>query len=203
MAGLAPSILGGAASLGGAIYGAISSAKNNKKARALIQKQRDDNRAWYNTRMAEDYTQRSDAQAVLTKQRELLQEQYKQGKASNIVSGGTDEGLALQKEAANNAMAQTMSGIAANAASYKDSVENQYRAQDNALNQQQVQTYGQQAQQASQAGSQLAAKGLNLMGASFDAMEQSKVDKAATEPQQPSLPVSYDGRPDPAKKYNA
>lgn len=151
--------------LGSSIYGAIASSKLNKKAQKLIQQQRDDNRAWYNARMSEDYTQRSDAQAVINKQRELLNEQYRNASATNVVSGGTDEALALQKAAANDAMAQTMSDIASEASEYKNNVEKQYRAQDAALNQQQAQIAADQAKASAQAASQTVNAGLNLMGA--------------------------------------
>lgn len=174
MVGLASSIIGGVASLGGAIYGAIASSKANEKARALIQEQRDDNKNWYNTEMAKDYTQRSDAQAVLNKQREFLQEQYKQARATNAVAGGTDESVALQKEAANRSMAQSMSDIAADAASHKDNVEQQFRQQDAQLAQQQAQSYQQQAQQAAQAGAQVAQAGSSLMGGGINALLKSK-----------------------------
>lgn len=156
--------IGGAAALGGAIYGAIASSKYNNKARALIQQQRDDNKRWYETRRAEDYTQRTDAQAVLNRQRELLDEHYKRARATGVVAGATEESVAMQKEAANDAMAQTMSDIASGAAAYKDSVEQQYRQQDAALNQQQVAGLQQQGQAAAQAGSQLVNAGLNMVG---------------------------------------
>ena len=156
--------VGGTLALGSAIYGAIASSKANKKAQELIQKQRDDNQAWYNTKMAQDYTQRSDVQAAMKKQRELLEEQYSRARRTNVVAGGTDEGLALQQQAANASLSQTMTDIAANAANYKDNVESQYRSQDAALNQQQVQNYQQQAAQAAQAASQAVNAGVNMMG---------------------------------------
>ncbi len=156
--------IGAAAALGGAIYGSIKSKQFNDKARRLISEQRDSNKAWYESRMAEDYTQRTDAQSVLNKQREMLNEQYGRARATNTVAGGTDESLALQKAAANGAMAQTMSDIAADAASRKDAVEQSYRQQDAALNQQQIAGLQQQGQQAAQAGQQVANAGLSLMG---------------------------------------
>lgn len=174
MAGLISSIVGGVAQLGGAIYGAVASAQNNEKARALIQEQRDDNRNWRNTEMAKDYTMRSDAQAVMNRQRELLDEKYKQARATNAVAGGTDESLALQKEAANNAMAQTMGDIAANASNYKDSVDRQFRQQDAQLNQQQVQNYEKQGEQAAQAAAQVVNSGSSLMGSGVNALLKSK-----------------------------
>ena len=132
------SIIGAAAQIGSSIYGAIKSSQANKRAEELLQNQRDKNQKWYDQKMAEDYTQRTDVQNVLRKQRELLQEQYQRARATNLVAGGTDESLALQQAAANDAMGDTMADIAANAASYKEGVENQFRTQDAALNQQQI-----------------------------------------------------------------
>lgn len=131
-------ILGAATQVGASIYGAIKSSEANKRAEQLIQNQRDENKKWYDQKMAEDYMQRSEVQNVLRKQRDLLQEQYKRARATNLVAGGTDESLALQQQAANQIMGDTMGNIAANASAYKDSVEQQYRSQDAALNQQQI-----------------------------------------------------------------
>lgn len=102
----------------------------------MIQNQREENKKWYDQKMAEDYTQRSDAQNVLRKQKELLDEQYQRARATNVVAGGTDESLALQKAAANEAMGETMADIASQASDYKESVEQQYRAKEDAYVQQ-------------------------------------------------------------------
>lgn len=131
-------IIGAAAQVGSSIYGAIKSSQANKRAEALLQNQRDENRKWYEQRMAEDYTKRADVQNVLRKQKELLQEQYQRARATNVVAGGTDESLALQQQAANQTMGDTMANIAAQSESYKEGVENQFRTQDAALNQQQI-----------------------------------------------------------------
>ena len=161
---LISSILGGVGALGSAIYGAVKSSQANKKARQLIQDQRDENRRWYNTKMNQDYTMRTDVQNAINKQRELLDQQYKRAKATNVVGGGSDESLALQKEAANKSLADTTADIAAAGANYKDNVEQQYRANDAALNQQQAQSYQQQAAQTAQAASQAVNAGLGLIG---------------------------------------
>lgn len=131
-------IIGAATQIGASVYGAIKSSEANKRAQQMLQNQKDENQKWYDQKMAEDYMQRSDVQNVLRKQRELLQEQYKRARATNIVAGGTDESLALQQQAANEAMGDTMANIAAQASSYKEGVENQYRAQDAALTGQQI-----------------------------------------------------------------
>lgn len=158
------SIIGGVGALGSAIYGAITSSRANNRARKLIQQQRDDNKEWYNIKMSQDYTRRADVQAAIKRQREMLDEQYRRAKATNAVAGGTDESLALQKKAANESLAQTMTDVAAQSAAYKDNIERQYRAQDAALNQQQAQSHQQQAAQAAQAASQAVNAGIGLVG---------------------------------------
>lgn len=157
------SALGGALQLGSAIYGQVKSNQYNKKAEAELQGRRDENKQWYNQKMNEDYMMRSDVQNVLRKQRELLNEQYQKARATNIVAGGTDESLALQQQAANNTLGETMADIAANASTYKDNVEQQYRAQENNLSQQQQQIYSNQANAVAQAASQAGKAGATLL----------------------------------------
>jgi hypothetical protein len=168
-------ILGAAAQVGSSIYGAIKSSQANKRATEMIQNQRDENKKWYDQKMAEDYMQRSDVQNVLRKQRELLKEQYQRARATNIVAGGTDESLALQQQAANEAMGNTMADIAANASAYKDSVEQQYRAQDAALNQQIIGVEQGNAQAIAQAAGQMGSAVGGLMTGAVG--EKDKVKK--------------------------
>lgn len=159
--------IGAAASLASSIIGAVSSANANRKANALINTQKKDNRKWYDNQMSQDYIQRSDVQAVLKKQKELLDAQYDRAQATSVVAGGTDEALAMQKAKANEALADTMTNIAGQAASYKDSVDQQYRQQDAALTQQQIGVYQNKAQQIAAAAGQGVTAGLNLVGASI------------------------------------
>ena len=148
-------IIGAAAQVGSSIYGAIKSSQANKRAEDLLRNQRDENRKWSEERMAQDYTQRADVQNVLRKQRELFQEQYNRARATNVVAGGTDESLALQQAGANETMGETMADVAANAADYKDAVEEQYRAKDAALDQQEVAIQQNKAQQIANAAGQM------------------------------------------------
>ena len=161
-------------SLGSAIYGQVKSKKLNDKAQYELDSRRNENRNWYNQKMNEDYMMRSDVQNVLRKQRELLDEQYKRARATNLVSGGTDESLALQQQAANQTMGDTMADIAANASAYKDNIEQQYRAQENNLSQQQQQIYTNQANQVSQAASQALQMGGNLLQSGLDGITKVK-----------------------------
>lgn len=162
--------IGTAAQVGASIYGAIKSSQANKKAMDILKAQKDENKKWYEERMAEDYLQRADVQNVLRKQRELLGEQYKRARATNIVAGGTDESLAMQQQAANEIMGDTMGNIAAQAESYKEGVENQYRSTDAALAQQEMGIHQTQAQNIATAAGQVgkAVSGL-VSGAGMDA----------------------------------
>lgn len=164
------SIIGAAAQIGSSIYGAIKSSQANKRAEKLLQNQRDENQKWYDQKMAEDYTQRTDVQNILRKQRELLQEQYQRARATNVVAGGTDESIALQKAAANEAMGETMATIASQASDYKDSIEEQYRAKDDALNQQQIANEQNRANEIAKAAGQVGSAVSGLMtGSSSEA----------------------------------
>ena len=166
--------LGSAIQLGSTIYGLVESKRLNDQAQAELANRRSENKQWYNQKMNEDYMQRSDVQNVLRKQRELLNEQYQRARATNIVAGGTDESLALQQQAAN----KTMADIAANASSYKDNIEQQYRAQENSLSQQQQQIYANQANAVSQAASQTASAGAGLLSSGLEGITKvKKVDK--------------------------
>lgn len=148
-------IVGAAAQVGSSIYGAIKSSQANQRAMDILKAQKDENKKWYEERMGEDYTQRSDVQNVLRKQRELLSEQYKRARATNVVAGGTDESLAMQQQAANEIMGDTMGNIAAQAESYKEGVENQYRTTDAALAQQEMGIHQTQAQAIANAAGQV------------------------------------------------
>lgn len=157
-------IAGGIGALGSAIYGAVASGKANRRAQQLIQQQKEDNKRWYETKMSQDYTLRTDAQAAINRQRELLDEQYKRAKATNVVAGGTDESVAMQKEAANKALGQTISDVAANASNYKDNVEKQYQQTNNELTQQQAKIEQQQASAIAKAAGQAVGAGINVIG---------------------------------------
>ena len=170
-------LIGAAAQVGSSIYGAIKSSQAGRRAEQLLRNQREENEKWYNTRMAEDYTRRADIQNVLRKQREMFQEQYQRARATNVVAGGTDESLALQQAQANETMGETMADIAAQAADYKEGVEQQYRTNDAALSQQQIALEQNTAQQIANAAGQMgsAVSGLVTGGVNVDEDLKKKV----------------------------
>ena len=161
---LISSIIGAVGALGSAIVGGIKSAQANEKFNKLQNSRRLENEKWYNTKMNEDYTQRTDVQNAITRQRELLDEQIKRGHARSIVGGASPEAAALEKEAANKSLAETSSDIASKAADYKDQVEQQYQAKKDALDEQEAQQYKEQAQSSAAAAGQAVNAGLGLVG---------------------------------------
>lgn len=155
---------GGALSLLSAAAGTAVSAIQNKKARDLIKQQRADNKAWYESEMAKDPLMRVDAQAVINKQQQLLDEQRKRAQGAGVVGGASDESVAMQKAAGTSAMAQTMSNVASELDEYKRGVQQSYRQQDAALRQQEVGIRQNAANQVAQAAGQAVNAGVNLVG---------------------------------------
>jgi hypothetical protein len=164
---MAEGSIGLTAAIVGALYGGIKSGKLNRRAVKILQQQKNDNQNWYDVKMSSDYTQRADVQAAIKKQRELLQEQYDRARATNVVAGGTDEALALQKQAANQSLADTATSVAARSADYKDKVEDAYLGRKAQLEDQERQNLSQRAAATAQASSQVVNSGLNMVGNSF------------------------------------
>ena len=158
-------IIGAAGGLASSIWGGVQASKAAKKANDELAAQRQRNEDWYRRRYNEDYTQSAEAQAAMTKARELAQEQMKAARGVAAVMGGTEAGVAAQQQAANKMLSDTMSGIAQNATARKDAVESQYLQTENALSQQQQQVYNQQAANSTAAANQGMAAGMSLLGA--------------------------------------
>lgn len=171
------SIIGAIGQIGTSIYGAARSSQLNRQANDMLERQMSGARSYYEGKLAEDYMNRSDVQSVLQKQRELLDEQYKRARATNVVAGGTDESLALQKQAANDSLADTMSDIAASASSYRDSLERQYRDEMNSYTSTQRSLLQSQANAVAQAASQVGSAFANA-GIGVDSLYSMKKKEA-------------------------
>lgn len=169
-------IIGTAAQVGSSIYGAIKSSQANQRAMDLLKARKDENKKWYEEKMAEDYMQRPDVQNALRKHKDLLGEQLKRSRATNIVAGGTDESLALGQQAAMESLGETTADIAAQSADYKEAVENQYRTTDAALDQQEMGIHQTQAQTIATAAGQVG-KAVSGLTAGLDNV---KAPKAST-----------------------
>ena len=158
-------IIGAAGSIASSLIGGAQAKRAAEKANKELADQRQKNEDWYRRRYNEDYTQSAEAQAAMTKARELAQEQMKAARGAAAVMGGTEAGIAAAQGAANDMLADTMSGIAQNATARKDAVESQYLQTENALSQQQQNVYNQQAANSTAAANQGMAAGMSLLGA--------------------------------------
>ena len=170
-------IVGAAAQVGSSSYGAIKSSQANQRAMDLLKARKDENKKWYEEKMAEDYMQRPDVQNALRKHKDLLGEQLKRSRATNIVAGGTDESLALGQQAAMESLGETTADIAAQSADYKEAVENQYRTTDAALDQQEMGIHQTQAQTIATAAGQV---GKAVSGLTAGGLDNVKSPKAST-----------------------
>lgn len=158
-------IIGAAGGLASSIWGGIQAEKAAENANNELANQRQKNEDWYRRRYNEDYTQSAEAQAAMTRARELAREQMQAARGTAAVMGGTEAGIAAAQGAANDMLADTMSGIAQNATARKDAVESQYLQTDAALSQQQQNVYNQQAANYTAAANQGMAAGMSLLGA--------------------------------------
>jgi len=118
--------VGAAISAAGSILGGIAGARSARKTRRALERRKKENQDWYNKNYNEDATQRADAQRLLTLTEENIKNRNKAAAGVQAVIGGTDESVAAAKQANNNALADTISQINANAVYRKDRVESQY-----------------------------------------------------------------------------
>ena len=109
-----------------------------------------------------DFLQRSDAQSALNEARKLLSERYKNAQGAAAVSGATDESVAQQKAAANEALADITGSIAERADAYKEQVRANYENQMDAIDQARMDLNDQRAKNAATAASGLATASSSL-----------------------------------------
>lgn len=157
-------LIGGGLKVLGSVAGAIGSARAQEKADEMIAGQKAKNQAWYDRNYNQNFLERSDAQQVLENTRQFYDERMQRSAATNTVMGGTDEALAMDKAAANQAVSDTMAGINADASAHKDAIEQNYLNVDSALSQQQIAGQQQRAQNISQAASNTSKLGANIVG---------------------------------------
>lgn len=117
----------------GGIFGGLSKNAMIKKQQAMLAEQSRQNEDWFNRRYNEDETQRTDALRLLNRTEESIKRRNKAAAGTAAVMGSTAEAVAAEKEANNQALADTASQIAAQAESRKDAIEQQYMAKKDAI----------------------------------------------------------------------
>ncbi len=154
--------IGAGLKVAGSIIGGAAQARAARKQRAIIDKQKKDNEAWYNRNYYEDSTQRSDAQRAMQMARDAMKSRYNQAQASGVVTGATDESIAAQKAATNQVVSSAASSIAATGDARKDSIDQQYLNTKSNLAQQEAATWQKQGAAIGQA-----AQGVGQAAGSF------------------------------------
>lgn len=121
----------------GAIGGALGTASKSqqiKEQKESVNNRMKNNQAWYDRRYNEDATQRADTQRLLSATEEAIKRRNRAAEGRAAMMGGTEESVEGVREQGNNAMANTVSQIAAQAANRKDEIEKQYIAKQDELN---------------------------------------------------------------------
>ena len=162
------SLIGGGLSVLGSVAGAIGSAQQMKKARQNIADQRSKNQTWYDKEYNTDYTQRADAQAVLNKTKEMADASRRRARNMGVVAGATDEAVAMDNEASNKMVSDTMGAINQSADAYKQNVQAQFKQTEQGLDNAEYQSHVAQANQIAQAGAQAGQAGASIVGSIFD-----------------------------------
>ena len=122
------SLIGGALKVGSSIIGGIKQKKAAKRQQSRINELMQENQNWYDRAYNEDETQRADAQRLITMTQDAMRRNNQAEAGMAAVAGGTTESIAAAKAANNQAIADTVSQIAADAAGRKNAIEQQYMA---------------------------------------------------------------------------
>ena len=162
------SLIGSGIGVLGSVAGAIGSARKMKQAGNMLTAQQAKYQTWYDKEYNTDYTQRADAQAIINKTSEMANENRKRARGMAVVSGATDESVAMENEASNDMVAKTMGNINQSADAYKQSVQGQFRATQQQLDQQQYNNKIAEAQNISNAGDRVSKAGAGIVGSIFD-----------------------------------
>jgi len=155
-----------AAGLASGIMGGIKGAKARREMNNLLNEQEDKNQAWYNANAYSDYTQRADAQNLMRNLREGLDRQNKRAAGMAVITGGTVEQQAMQKEQTNNIISDTYANLGAAGQQFKDRITDRYLSRGDALTGKRLGMF--EAEAAS--GDALMASGINQIGSAGSSM---------------------------------
>lgn len=167
------SIIGGVASLAGSIFGGFAQAAKARKAKAAIEKNKQENQAWFNRAYNESATERADAQAALTELGKRLRESNSENAATAAVTGATAGTVASAKAKNADALADAVAKITEAGAHRKDEIEDKYRKANQDLDNQLLQVELGKYDAMSNAASGLA-NAVSAIGNSWDSFKLAK-----------------------------
>ena len=111
----------------------ISQAKEARKRRRALDERERENEAWYNRKYNEVGAESASAQRALTAMRDAQRQRMNRASGAAAVSGASSESVAAEKAAANKAIGDTVSAIAARDDARKERVEDEYRRERRAI----------------------------------------------------------------------
>ena len=117
----------------GSAYNFISQAKEARKRRRALDERERENEAWYKRKYNELGTESASAQRALTAMRDAQQQRMNRASGAAAVSGASSESVAAEKAAANKAIGDTVSAIAARDDARKERVDDEYRRERRAI----------------------------------------------------------------------
>lgn len=158
-------IIGGVGAAAAGIIGGNAARKAAKRNEKLIAEAENDAKTWFEKEYNANFLDRSDARSAINEARTILNDRYRQAEASAAVTGATEESVARQKAAANDALANITSNIAERADAHKDAVRANYEAQQDAILQQKLGVNNQKAQATMHAAQGLANAAKSFGGA--------------------------------------
>lgn len=182
----------------------ISQAKEARKRRRALDERERENEAWYRRKYNEVGTESASAQRALTAMRDAQRERMNRASGAAAVSGASSESVAAEKAAANKAIGDTVSAIAARDDARKERVDDEYRrerraienARDNISLQKQQNTAAATSQALNTAGNIIALGGeIGGSGGNKDGQRQSPTATTSTKAGSTSLfDPDYDAR---------
>ena len=182
----------------------ISQAKEARKRRRALDERERENEAWYKRKYNEVGTESASAQRALTAMRDAQRERMNRASGAAAVSGASSESVAAEKAAANKAIGDTVSAIAARDDARKERVDDEYRrerraienARDNISLQKQQNTAAATSQALNTAGNIIALGGeIGGSGGNKDGQRQSPTATTSTKAGSTSLfDPDYDAR---------
>lgn len=155
-------IIGAAAGVGGSILGGIKASKAAKRAKAAVERGKAENENWWRLKSNVDYTKSADNQYALEQGRQRMNQMLDRSAGTEAVMGGTEAASAASKQAATQAMADTVAKVAANADAQRRADEQTYLQNKRNYDQQLINIENAQAQANTQAANQAMQAGLGL-----------------------------------------
>ena len=177
-------LIGAAAGLGSTIYGVAQQRKAARKQEQELAKQRAANEAWYKRSYYQDYMNTVEAQNAVKRYRDAWDEQARQARARQAITGGTPEQAQAVAEAGGEAMGDMMGNLAAQGQQNRQAIDAQKLAVDTNVSQQQMAI----EEQRQQAAANLVNNGINVATSALQSMDP----KAKVASSLPSIPGQAD-----------